>query len=407
MNEQQLMLVQRLKEGELSLNRFFRVKANKNPDEPEGYEAHLKTPEEMDKEGSTRWGIMGRDFLVLIDTDDLQIYEELSKVLPETFEIVSPRRGLGHKYLVVCGKRDKQVENKHLHLKGILDEKGKLKSLGEIRANNWYLVAPGTEITYTDLKTGEQKTGQYTISKNMPIARMEYDDFIEKIKPYIEEGKKGDISQSITVAEMTEGVPEGQRHTKCLSYAGKLVKKLELDAKTALIHLQTWNEKLCTPPLPDEELERILKDAYRYASKDLGKPIEEIIKYGINPQQTPKTKEENNDLLDEIADDGKEISLDELRDILDSTIKHDNESKLITFLDMLLNYTEEDQQNIGYVAESSTGKSYIPLQLTPYFPSVDVIELGRVNQRRFSMNGEFQQLTHAIQEILKKKRSTE
>ena len=57
----------------------------------------------------------------------------------------------------------------------------------------------------------------------------------------------------------------------------------------------------------------------------------------------------------------KDTSLDELRDILDSTIKHDNDSKLITFLAMLLNYTKEDQQNIGYVAESSTGKSYIPL----------------------------------------------
>ena len=55
---------------------------------------------------------------------------------------------------------------------------------------------------------------------------------------------------------------------------------------------------------------------------------------------------------------------------------------------MLLNYTEEDQQNIGYVAESSTGKSYIPLQLTPYFPKADVIELGRVNPTAFSMNGE-------------------
>jgi hypothetical protein len=77
------------------------------------------------------------------------------------------------------------------------------------------------------------------------------------------------------------------------------------------------------------------------------------------------------------------ITLDKLRNILDSTIKFDNNSKIITFLLMLLNYTEEDQQNIGYNAESSTGKSYIPLELTWYFPQEDVIELGYVSPQAF------------------------
>jgi hypothetical protein len=50
---------------------------------------------------------------------------------------------------------------------------------------------------------------------------------------------------------------------------------------------------------------------------------------------------------------------------------------------MLLNYTEEDQQNIGYNAESSTGKSYIPLELVWFFPQEDVIELGYVSPQAF------------------------
>jgi hypothetical protein len=78
LNEQQAILVQRLKEAELSLNRFFRVKDNKAPAEPQGYMEHLKTPEEMTQEGSIRWGICGGSFLVPIDTDDRRMYEALS-----------------------------------------------------------------------------------------------------------------------------------------------------------------------------------------------------------------------------------------------------------------------------------------------------------------------------------------
>lgn len=54
-------------------------------------------------------------------------------------------------------------------------------------------------------------------------------------------------------------------------------------------------------------------------------------------------------------------SLADLDAILDSTVKYDSPNRKITFLMTLLNYTEEDQQNIAYNAESSTGKSYTPL----------------------------------------------
>jgi len=50
------------------------------------------------------------------------------------------------------------------------------------------------------------------------------------------------------------------------------------------------------------------------------------------------------------------------------TVKRDNANKTITFLDMLLAQTDEDQFNIGFQAESSTGKSYIPIELLEYFP---------------------------------------
>lgn len=65
-------------------------------------------------------------------------------------------------------------------------------------------------------------------------------------------------------------------------------------------------------------------------------------------------------------------NLEEIKTILDTTIKHDDTNKLILFLTMLLNYTYEDQQNISFNSPSSTGKSYLALQVAEYFPETDV-----------------------------------
>jgi len=79
----------------------------------------------------------------------------------------------------------------------------------------------------------------------------------------------------------------------------------------------------------------------------------------------------------------KTVTLEEISKILNSTIKHDERNKLTTFLAMLLTYTEEDQINISFTAESSTGKSYIPLELAWYFPRKDVIEYSYVSPTAF------------------------
>ncbi|MEM2440535.1 MAG: hypothetical protein QXK93_06970 [Candidatus Bathyarchaeia archaeon] len=79
----------------------------------------------------------------------------------------------------------------------------------------------------------------------------------------------------------------------------------------------------------------------------------------------------------------KSLTIDDLINILGSTVKHDDENKAITFLTMLLTYTEEDQINLGFLAESSTGKSYIPLELSWYFPSEDIIKLGYASPTAF------------------------
>jgi len=98
----------------------------------------------------------------------------------------------------------------------------------------------------------------------------------------------------------------------------------------------------------------------------------------------PKNREELKDKLRQINSENKSpITVDELIEILGSTVKHDDENKAIAFLCMLLTYTEEDQTNLGFLAESSTGKSYIPLELSWYFCKEDVIKLGYASPQTF------------------------
>jgi DNA primase len=65
------------------------------------------------------------------------------------------------------------------------------------------------------------------------------------------------------------------------------------------------------------------------------------------------------------------MSLESLLQVLGLTVKEDNANKLITFLCFLSAYTEDEQFNISFNAPSSTGKSYIPLEIVALFPEED------------------------------------
>lgn len=79
----------------------------------------------------------------------------------------------------------------------------------------------------------------------------------------------------------------------------------------------------------------------------------------------------------------EEITTKELAEVLDLTIKHDNENKLVTFLCMLSAYTEDSQLNVSFNAPSSTGKTYIPTQVAQYFPEADVRQYGGASPTAF------------------------
>lgn len=87
-----------------------------------------------------------------------------------------------------------------------------------------------------------------------------------------------------------------------------------------------------------------------------------------------------------------EMSIDELSEVLSLTIKKDDKNKIITFLSMLSAYTDDGQLNVSFNAPSSTGKSYISLEVAKLFPLEDVRSLGHTSPTAFFHDtGEFDQ----------------
>ena len=283
-------LIARLTEGELELNRFFKVSYTKQPAEPKGYTTNLKTPEQLDREGATNLGIHGGRFLVLLDSDTPQMYGLLSKVIPATFEVTSPRRKVPHKYLIVCGAKD--VGNYEFHIEGVLDNTGKLAKCGECRVDNQYLVAPGSQVWLDETHTN---LGTYIVTNDVPLARMEYEDFMAVVEPYI--GKVNGVdTQKLTQEDMRNGVTSGSRHRKCVRYADFLLGTKKLDATTVKYELLSWNQKN-SPPLPEADIDHCLEEAVGFISRATGIPEKTVAANGAikNPCQTPeeaKTQEE-------------------------------------------------------------------------------------------------------------------
>lgn len=77
------------------------------------------------------------------------------------------------------------------------------------------------------------------------------------------------------------------------------------------------------------------------------------------------------------------LSVTELNEVLGITIKRDEDNKLVTLLGMISAYTEESQFNISFNAPSSTGKSYIPMEIANLFPGDDVLALAYTSPTSF------------------------
>ena len=94
---------------------------------------------------------------------------------------------------------------------------------------------------------------------------------------------------------------------------------------------------------------------------------------------------EHEQLLDVLSDLTRETDIHEVCNIFGTVIKRDFVTTAITFLGLLLTYTDRNQICICYKADSSTGKSYVPLEIVALFPDKDedVIKLAGASPQSF------------------------
>lgn len=338
MNAERDILVKRLHEAGFDSRRFLKVNAEKAAFET-NFQDRLYTPEELDRQGVTRYGICGKDGLVLVDTDKRGMADIIRKILPATFEATSPRRKLPHFYYAVEGG---EVANKTLHLPN--DEDGS----GEIRAQNEYLVAPGTVIRFKDLVTGQETTGTYKVLNDRPISKLNYADFMKAVEPFLGKDKR----QKITFEQMREGVPQGIRHKQGIKYANFLVGVQQFDYATALHAMREWN-KLNRPPMDDDDLERMVDDALGYVA--------------TNSPKVGKLGQKEN-LIDYFLKD------------IGERVKKDDPVKISVFTTGLSTYLESPI-NLFLRGESGVGKSYNVTETLKYFPQEDIWYLGGMSQK--------------------------
>ncbi|HEX2472356.1 MAG TPA: hypothetical protein VHJ59_06365, partial [Nitrososphaera sp.] len=92
-------------------------------------------------------------------------------------------------------------------------------------------------------------------------------------------------------------------------------------------------------------------------------------------------------LVELTSEEQEDVSWEDIASVLSTSIKKDKAPKLITFCAMLLAQTNEDQLNLGYQAESSTGKSYIPIEVSTYFPPQETELIASASPTAFYHDG--------------------
>jgi hypothetical protein len=141
-------------------------------------------------------------------------------------------------------------------------------------------------------------------------------------------------------------------------------------------------EQLCAEqdidPGSNSNLKKCARDAFVNYQKQKRKQEQQ------QKEQERQAAKEKEALIELTPDITKEVTFKDIDTTLETTIKKDEPAKLITFCGMLNAQTEDDQFNVGYQEQSSSGKSYIPLEVSAYFPSDEVIDLGGATPTAFA-----------------------
>jgi len=207
-----------VKRGEkIPLERDWQNAANYSHDDPKLL-AHLKA--------GGNYGILcGRRGLIVVDFDSLEKYEEISKQLPPTLVVKTPR-GYHHHFIV-----DKPVGQKF--------------PFGDVKGEGGYVLGPGCVVN--------GKT--YECVTTNPIAH----STLEKIQNIL--GVKENF-QKVDYQAAFKGTAPGNRNDSLFKLACSL-KTRGVEKPEVFAALKTANENN-NPPLPEQELNLIVESAYKY-----------------------------------------------------------------------------------------------------------------------------------------------
>ncbi|MGH9988876.1 MAG: hypothetical protein ACREAS_00400, partial [Nitrososphaera sp.] len=134
------------------------------------------------------------------------------------------------------------------------------------------------------------------------------------------------------------------------------------------------NIKACTREVVTQIYERAL--------------IKKQIKKSVIAEATEVEEEQEEQPLVQLTEDlTRELTYEEVAGILSTSVKKDDNPKLITFSGMLLAQTNDDQLNLGFQAESATGKSYIALDVATYFPENEILKIASASPTAFYHSG--------------------
>lgn len=148
--------------------------------------------------------------------------------------------------------------------------------------------------------------------------------------------------------------------------------------------------------LPNDKLDRRAKLRQEYMIMQRAETILEGRKKQAKPE--PEKEQEQIQLTEDLM---REVTLAEIAEILSGSIKKDDAAKEIAFLAMLLAQTNSSQVNIGFQAESSAGKSYLPIELSNYFPESEVSLIASASPTAFFHDrGEWNKETGILKVVL-------
>lgn len=134
-------------------------------------------------------------------------------------------------------------------------------------------------------------------------------------------------------------------------------------------------------------IQRITDAGYYYRAGDV-----ELGPFTFQDEQAPKFDadlaaklgvEPKDILLARLREIVRPTTFEEIAEILGSTIRQDEPTKLILFCAGILTFTTEDQINVLMSGESAGGKSYITLEVAAYFPSDIQIIVARASPTAF------------------------